>query len=131
MAYLKPPAFVTKIFNPIAMKFGIGGAETIAVKGRTSGTMQTIPVIPVEVGGTRYIVSTRGEAQWVLNLRAAGSVQVQSKGNSATYRATEIVVAESEPIIEAYRQKAGKTVASYWKSLPDPGDHPTFRLDPA
>lgn len=130
MAYLKPPAFVTKVFNPLAMKFGIGGTEALTVKGRKSGKDQSIPVIPIDVDRTRYVVSTRGEAQWVLNLRAAKTLQIHSKGKTATYKATEVPVSELDHILVAYRQKAGKTVESYWKSLPNAEDHPVFRLDP-
>jgi len=130
MAYLKPPAFVAMVFNPLAMKFGIGGAETLTVKGRSTGKTQSIPVIPIDVDGTKYVVSTRGEAQWVLNLRAAETLQIHSKGKTANYRATEVPVSERDQILAAYRHKAGKTVESYWKSLPNAKDHPAFRLDP-
>ncbi len=130
MAYLKPPGFVTRVFNPLAMKFGIGGAETLTVKGRSTGKTQSIPVIPIDIDGVKYVVSTRGEAQWVLNLRAAGTLQIHSRGKTATYRATELPVSERDPVLTAYRQKAGKTVESYWKSLPNAEDHPAFRLDP-
>lgn len=38
---------------------------------------------------------------------------------------------ERPPVIAAYRALAGKTVEAYWRKLPDPADHPVFRLDPA
>ncbi|HEY4002179.1 MAG TPA: nitroreductase/quinone reductase family protein [Candidatus Xenobia bacterium] len=129
MAYLKPNAFVKSVFNKLAMMFGIGGAVTLIVKGRKSGTPQSIPVIPVEQGGARYIVSTRGESEWVRNLRATGSCELQVGGKSTTYSATEIPAPERPPIIEAYRKVAGeKVVGGYFATLPDPADHPTFRL---
>jgi hypothetical protein len=126
MAYLKPPAFVSKIFNPIAMRFGIGGSTELAIQRRRSGTTQKIPVVPVDVDGTRYVVSARGESQWVRNLRAAGRAEL---GGQA-FAAVEVPVAERDPIIAAYRAKAGRAVANFWKQLPDAADHPTFRLEP-
>jgi crotonobetainyl-CoA:carnitine CoA-transferase CaiB-like acyl-CoA transferase len=126
MAYLKPPAFVSKVFNPLAMTLGIGGSTVLAVPRRRSGTTQKIPVIPVEHDGARYVVSTRGESEWVRNLRAAGRVELGGK----PFSATEIAVAERDPVIAAYRAKAGRTVVTYWKQLPDAADHPTFRLEP-
>ena len=36
---------------------------------------------------------------------------------------------EREPIISAYREVAGKSVDTYWKRLPDPEDHPVFRVE--
>lgn len=131
MTYIKPPFFVKKIFNPMAMRFGIGGARTLAIAGRKSGAVRTVPVIPVEHGGARYIVSTRGEGDWVRNLRAAGgAAELRGKGASERVQAVEVPAAERPPIIEAYRKVAGKTVDSYFGSLPDPADHPTFRLAP-
>jgi deazaflavin-dependent oxidoreductase (nitroreductase family) len=130
MAYIKPPFFVKKVFNPLAMRFGVGGAQTLAIAGRKSGTVRTVPVIPVEHSGARYIVSTRGEGDWVRNLRASGMATLRGKGQDQRVRATEVPASERGPIIEAYRKVAGKTVEAYWKSLPDPADHPTFRIEP-
>jgi hypothetical protein len=70
MAYLKPPWFTAKIFNKIAMATGISDTETLTVKRRGSGEPQKIPVLTVDVDGTKYLVSTRGESQWVKNMRA-------------------------------------------------------------
>jgi deazaflavin-dependent oxidoreductase (nitroreductase family) len=131
MAYLKPNAFTRKVFNPVAARFGIGGSTTLVVPRRRTGAAQRIPVIPVEHEGSRYIVSTRGESDWVRNMRAAGGGEIESKGNLEAFRATEVPVEQREPILAAYREKAGKMVDTYWKQLPDPGDHPVFRVDPA
>jgi deazaflavin-dependent oxidoreductase (nitroreductase family) len=130
MAYLKPPLFTQRVFNPLAMRFGIGGAATLIVAGRRTGVKQRVPVIPVEVGERRYIVSTRGESAWTRNLRAAGRGQLQRKGRLEGFRAAEIPVDERAPIIEAYKAAAGGVVASYFKTLPDPKDHPVFRIEP-
>jgi hypothetical protein len=129
MAYLKPPAVTRKVFNPLAMRFSLGGAATLAVPRRTSGTTQQVPVIPVEHAGARYIVSTRGESQWVKNARRSGSLELREKGHSQRYSAVEVPVAERAPIIDAYRAKAGRAVDTYFKRLPESADHPTFRLD--
>jgi hypothetical protein len=131
MAYLKPPAFTRKVFNPLAMKFGIGNAVTLAVPGRGTGAEQQIPVIPVEIDGARYVVSTRGDSEWVRNARAAGALELRTKDGAQRYSITEVPVTERPAIIDAYRKLAGKTVDGYWKKLPEPADHPTFRLQPA
>lgn len=131
MAYLKPPWFTVKVFNKIAMATGMSGTESLTVTTRTSATRQTIPVITVEVDGTRYLVSTRGESQWVKNIRANPAVTLTTKSGDTTYRATEVTVAQRDPILKAYRRKAGKTVDGYFAKLPDPNDHPVFSLSPA
>ena len=128
MAYLKPNWFTAKIFNPLAMMTGIGGSQKLTVRGRKSGEPKSVAVVPVEYEVATYIVSPRGETEWVRNLRAAGG-RGELKGRAFT--STEVPVEERPPIIEAYRKKAGRTVDGYWKQLPDPKDHPTFRIEPA
>ncbi len=131
MAYLKPPLFTRKLFNPLAMRLGLSGATTLAVKTRLSGATQQIPVIVVVHDGAPHVVSTRGESDWVRNVRSAGTVTLRRRGANEHYRAVELPAAERGPIIDAYRAKVGRMVDGYWKRLPEPADHPTFRLESA
>jgi deazaflavin-dependent oxidoreductase (nitroreductase family) len=128
MAYLKPPWFTVKIFNRIAMATGISNSETLTVTKRGSGEPQNIPVVTVEVGGTRYLVSTRGESQWVKNVRANPNITVSNKSGTTKYIAAETPVSDRQPILAAYQKKAGKVVEGYFRKLPDPADHPVFAL---
>jgi hypothetical protein len=128
MAYLKPPWFAVKVFNRIAMATGISNSETLTVTRRGSAESQHIPVVTVEVGGTRYLVSTRGESQWVKNVRANSTVILTNKSGAVTYVAHETPTSQREPILTAYQQKAGKAVDGYFRKLPDPADHPVFAL---
>lgn len=127
MAYLKPPWFTARIFNRIAMATGISGSETLTID-RPHGHQQQIPVIPVEVDGTKYLVSTRGEAQWVRNLRARPLLTLTGHDGAAEFTCTEVPVEARPPVLSAYRAKAGKTVEGYFRKLPDPADHPVFAL---
>src|ERR1700753_3630456 len=97
MAYLKAPWFTAKIFNRLAMAFGIGGSQTITVTKRGSKQPQQIPVVVPEVDGIKYLVSTRGESAWVRNVRAAPKVKL----GGGPYVATELPVAQRGPIIPA------------------------------
>lgn len=128
MAYLKPPWFVTNVFNKIAMATGISGSETMTLIGRGSGAEQHIPVISVDIDGVKYLVSTRGESQWVKNLRVNPVITLKSRSSTACFAAAEIPADQREPVIAAYRVKAGKQVDGYFAKLPDPVDHPVFRL---
>jgi deazaflavin-dependent oxidoreductase (nitroreductase family) len=130
MAYLKPPWFTVRIFNKIAMATGLAGSETLTVTRRTSGQPQQIPVLTVVVDGTRYLVSTRGESQWVRNVRATQRVTLATRAGSTDYRAVEIPVDQREAVLSAYRAKAGKAVQGYFRKLPQAGDHPVFALNP-
>lgn len=130
MAYLKPPWFTARVFNKIAMATGISGSERLTLTARSSGRPQEIPVITVDVDGTRYLVSTRGESQWVRNVRANPTVTLATKVGTARFTATEVPVPQRDPVLTAYRAKAGKTVDGYFAKLPDPADHPVFSLTP-
>ena len=126
MAYLKPPWFVAKVFNRFAMATGVGHSETLTVIKRGSGLPQHIPVVIPEVDGVKYLVSTRGESQWVKTDRADPRVTV----GSATYLATEIPVEQRAPVLAVYKPLAGRVVEGYWRALPDDADHPVFALTP-
>ncbi len=128
MPYLRPPLFVRRVFNPIAMRFGIGGSEALEVRRRRTGTLQRIPVIPIEHEGVHYVVCPRGETDWVRNLRVAGTCRLGRPGRELEYHADEIPVADRGPVIAAYRVKAGRAVKSLFDALPDDADHPVFRL---
>jgi hypothetical protein len=130
MAYLKPPWLTRTIFNKIAMATGLSDTETLTVTTRRKHSQQ-IPVIPVEVGGVKYLVSTRGESQWVKNVRTDPNVTLTSKSGTTKYVASEIPEQERQAVLTAYREKAGKAVEGYFRKLPCEADHPTFALTPS
>lgn len=76
------------------------------------------------------MVSTRGESQWVKNIRANPMVTLSAKGANRVFTASEVPPGSHSEILSAYRAKAGKTVDSYFAELPDPVDHPVFKLIP-
>ena len=85
--------------------------------------------IPVEVEGIRYLVSPYGESDWVRNLRASGKATLARKGKVETVQASEIAVPGRAAIIAAYRKVCGRAVDPCFTKLPDPSDHPVFRVD--
>jgi deazaflavin-dependent oxidoreductase (nitroreductase family) len=129
MAYLRPNWFTRKVFNPLAMRTGLSGVETLTVHGRRSGKPRSVPVIPVEHCGMRYVLSPRGECDWVKNLRAAGGGRLTRRGHTHDFAAEEIPVDSRPPVLAAYQEKAGRAVKSYFDRLPDPADHPVFLVD--
>src|SRR5450759_3871393 len=130
MVYLKPPARITKILNKPATFSNVWDVHTLEVARRNAVDPQRVPVIPVEHDGSLFVVSTRGESDWVKNVRAAGIVRVGQKGNFETYAATEVPADERAGIVRAYRKKTGREVNGYWRKLPPDADHPTFKLTP-
>jgi hypothetical protein len=73
-------------------------------------------------------VSTRGESQWVKNVRADPNVTLTNKLGAQKYVAHETPAPQRQPILTAYQQKAGRAVDGYFRKLPDPADHPVFAL---
>ena len=57
-------------------------------------------------------------------------VTLKTRTSVARFSASEIPVEQRAPILAAYRSKAGKQVDGYFAKLPDPADHPVFRLAP-
>jgi deazaflavin-dependent oxidoreductase (nitroreductase family) len=125
--YLRPGWIVARVMNPIVMRLGI--APTLAVRGRKSGQLRTVPVNVLELDGARYLVAPRGTTEWVRNLRAAGTGELRRRGKTEHFRSTEVADELKPPIINAYLDKWGSQVKSQFDALPDPADHPVFRLE--
>jgi len=115
------------MINPWLMWFGI--VPTLAVRGRTSGEWRTVPVNVLELEGQRYLVAPRGDTQWVRNLRVTGQGELRWRTRTEAFQAIEVLGNERPRIIEAYLARWGYQVGPYFKALPNPGDHPVFRIE--
>ena len=79
----------------------------LEVLGRRSGRTIKFPVVIAEVGAERYLVSMLGaEANWVLNLRAAGGRAVLRHGRRESVRLDEVPPGERAPILRRYLEVA-------------------------
>ena len=54
----------------------IAGTRALRVRGRKTGTLRGVVVNVLRVDGADYLVSPRGNTQWVRNVRAAGVVDM-------------------------------------------------------
>lgn len=124
--YLEPSRLVRRVMNPLVMR--LGAASTLEVPTRVSGRQQHVPVNLLEHDGARYLVSARGDTQWVRNVRAAGRCDVRRRGRGRSYTVTEVPVEDRAPIIAAYLAKWGSQVGRFFKEMPDAADHPVFEL---
>jgi deazaflavin-dependent oxidoreductase (nitroreductase family) len=105
--------------------------STLAVRGRRTGRWRSVPVAVLEHDGGRYLIAPRGQTDWVRNLRAAaGRGRLRRRGHTEEFRAVEVPVAERPAFIEVYLGRYGRypTVTQTFQDLPDPADHPTFRI---
>jgi deazaflavin-dependent oxidoreductase (nitroreductase family) len=128
--YLKPPWFQQHVINRLLPWMRPALISTLSVQGRHSGHWYTIPVAVLESDGERYLVSYRGESDWARNLRYAKRGRLRSRGRVEEISVSELPVSERAVLLEEYRAIYGKmpTVSNVMQALPDPQDHPIFRI---
>ena len=124
--YLRPPFILSKIINPFVTAFGL--VTVLTVKGRKSGKWIKVPITPVKYKNQTYLVAPRGETQWVRNLRKNNTAKLTEKGKTREFKASEISGNLQSEIVKFYQQKV-PSVKSQFTALPDPKDHPTFKLE--
>ena len=105
---------------------GFGNVVIVRVRGRQTAVERAVPLGLLTVEGKRYVGHPNGDTSWTLNLRAATSVTVTSKG-LGTIRARPLVLGpgpERDAIVRAtfrqhpfpgnvfYRLAAGHVYAS-------------------
>lgn len=114
------------------------GAADLAVRGRVSGQWRRVPVNPMTVADTTYLVSARGESDWVRNLRAAGGGELRVGRRVRTFRAEELPDQEKPELLRRYLRRWGFEVKGYFDGVTADSsdeelrrvapDHPVFRL---
>jgi len=127
---IRSPRWMIDLVNPVVLRVGLFPALT--VKGRRTGTPHTVPIGgPFEFEGARYLVSGRGNTAWSRNLRVAGRGELRMHGRIEPFRAVEVIGSQRERVISAYRTALGRSVTSFFGRIPDPADHPVFRIERA
>lgn len=142
--YREPGWFTRNVFNQLVVgltRLGISvwGSRVLEVKGRKTGEPRRTPVNLLTLGGATYLVSPRGEGQWVRNVRAAGGRLDLLLGRRRThYVATELTGDEKAPILRAYLERWKAEVGIFFDGVgPDSSDeelaaigpkHPVFEL---
>jgi deazaflavin-dependent oxidoreductase (nitroreductase family) len=142
--YRRPDWFTRRVMNRmlnVAMRLGISvwGSRTLEHVGRTSGVVYRTPVNPLMFNARQYLVSPRGETQWVRNVKAADGQLTLILGRRRLERtAVEIPVAERTPILRAYLARWKFEVGMFFDGVgPDSTDaefaaiaakHPVFVL---
>jgi hypothetical protein len=83
----------------------------------------------LEHSGERYLVSYRGESDWARNPRG----RLAKHGRVEEIDVAAVAVAERAALLEIYSARYGRmpTVAATLRALPDPADHPIFRITDA
>jgi deazaflavin-dependent oxidoreductase (nitroreductase family) len=142
--YQAPGWFTRNVFNRIvvmATRLGISvwGSRELRVVGRKSGDWRKTPVNLLDLDGSHYLVAPRGEAQWVRNLRVAGTGELRVGRRVDAFRATEVEGDAKVTIIRAYLRRWKMEVGVFFDGVgPDSSDdelraildrHPVFHID--
>ena len=146
MHYRAPGWFTRNVFNravAFLTRHGLSllGSRVLAVRGRTSGVWRTTPVNLLDYEVHRYLVSARGEGQWVRNLRVAGSGELRAGRRTEAFQGRELSDEEKVPVLRAYLKRWKFEVGAFFDGVgPDSSNaeilniaakHPVFEVLPA
>jgi hypothetical protein len=116
--FLKPSA-AERVFGRVLVflvRIGIvrGHFAVLEVRGRSSGRTIALPVDPVEIAGRHYLVSARGNTNWVRNTRAAGEIALVRAWRRRHYAVRELPAAERPPVLKAYLDRFATEVQRFF-----------------
>jgi deazaflavin-dependent oxidoreductase (nitroreductase family) len=144
--YRKPGWFTQQVFNRFVgwlTRHGVSvwGSRVLEVRGRTSGEPRRVPVNLLSHEGHEYLVSPRGEGQWVRNVRAAdGRLATLVGRRRDEWVAHELTGADKVPVLRAYLRRWKLEVGVFFDGASAESDdaeltiiaprHPVFLLAP-
>ena len=143
--YRKPGWFTRNVFNKLVAALtrsgvSVMGSRVLEVKGRKSGLPRRTPVNLLVLDGQEYLVSPRGESEWVRNARAAdGRLDLLLGSKRRSYRGEELPDdARKVQVLRAYLKRWKAEVGVFFEGVgPDSTDeqlqaithkHPVFLL---
>ncbi|MFD7922017.1 nitroreductase family deazaflavin-dependent oxidoreductase [Streptomyces sp. NPDC059740] len=143
-AYRRPGAAARRLNRTMGWLarhgLGLAGAAELTVLGRRSGEPRRVPVNPMEHEGVHYLVSARGETEWVRNIRVAGGGELRTGRRVRRFTVQEVPPQETVPLLRAYLTRWGWEVKPLFGGLDATADdeqllaaapdHPVFRLTP-
>lgn len=143
--YIAPGRFTRRVFNPLVAALtkrglSLAGSRVLTVAGRTSGEPRSTVVNVLDLDGERYLVAPRGQAQWVRNLRVAGTATLRVGRRVEAVTAEELDDDAKLPVLRAYLARWKWEVGAFFEGLDHTSDDedlraaapgfPAFRLAP-
>jgi deazaflavin-dependent oxidoreductase (nitroreductase family) len=142
--YRRPGWLLRRVINPSLVgltRAGVSlrGGRILEVRGRQSGQPRRTPVNLLDFEEREYLVSPRGNSQWVRNVRADGGRLALLLGSRRDERiATEVADSEKPPILREYLRRWKMEVGAFFGGVsadsPEEDirriapDHPVFVL---
>jgi deazaflavin-dependent oxidoreductase (nitroreductase family) len=83
----------------------VAGTRALRVRGRKTGKPRGVVVNLMTVGGRDYVVSPRGNTQWVRNARAAGTVEIGPRWRSREVRIVEVADDAKPELLRRYLER--------------------------
>ena len=143
--YRKPGWFTKHVANRLVagttrLGLSVWGSRVLEVKGRRTGEPRRVPVNLLTFDGHDYLVSARGEGEWVRNVRAAdGRFDLLLGRRRRAVQGRELADDDKVPVLRAYLQRWKAEVGVFFDGVgPDSSDdeiraiaakHPVFRLE--
>jgi deazaflavin-dependent oxidoreductase (nitroreductase family) len=115
---------------------GVGNQVVLTTTGRKSGEPRSVPVSPLDVRETGYIVSPYGEVEWVKNVRADKTVRLRQGRNDRKVTLAEVPVSRRGILLHQYYNEQ-KITRPYFDVPRDPkpedfavvaAAHPVFKI---
>jgi deazaflavin-dependent oxidoreductase (nitroreductase family) len=124
--------------RPLA-RLGLTGPRTylLTVPGRRSGKLWSTPVSLVRSGEERWLVAPYGDRNWVLNVRAAGWVELRRGRRLERLDVRELDPRAAVPVLREY-YRLGRVTRPFFDVGLDSSDeewlleaprHPVFGLE--
>ena len=142
MSFYRKPTKPTQLLNRFFSRLASLGltprdTATLEVRGRHSGKVRSTVVTWVEQEDQRYLVSPRGETEWVRNVRAAGGEAAIRHGELRRVRLEEVPLEQRATIIREYLKKTARATQPHFGVNTNAGldefdkiasRHPVFRI---
>ena len=120
--YLQPGWFTRNVMNRSVQRLtrwgvSVAGSRELRVRGRTSGEWRSTPVNLLAVGGDRFLVSPRGNSQWVRNIRVSGDGELRVGRRVEAFRAAEVPDDAKIAVLREYLRKWGWEVGAFFEGV--------------
>jgi deazaflavin-dependent oxidoreductase (nitroreductase family) len=135
---LGPVRRTVNVLMTALLRLGVGDRSTylLTTTGRKTGRPRTTPVILVEAGGERWLVSPYGLVGWVHNVRARPEVSLRRGRTTQVLHAEEVGSASAGPVLQRYVRQVRVTAPFFDAKAGDPvqdfaaegARHPVFKL---
>lgn len=97
---------VNELFRWLAEAgIGLAGTRALRIRGRNTGKLRGVVINLMTVQGRDYVVSPRGNTQWVRNARAAGQVEMGPGWRSRDVQISEVADDAKPELLKVYLKR--------------------------